>query len=991
MWNVDGVQSQQTVSLPPSTARKNLTRQGFTTIQIGGIAIPIPIPEPPIIVSPSQPIYSPGLQVKTLGNHSVMVSADVLPQPTMPNLSIAVGNALGSLMPLGTISSNGSASGNTSGPPPGPNVSDAQSLLKTLAAPAGSTLPPLKIGLLSSSNHSVAGLGAVQYINGPLQQVVTQLGASVPDQHVASNAEVYEVVASDPTKACKFLFPANNGEQFEISGLQNHVTQQGTTYNGTGNLILHLANAGSEGYDEYPPIQVKISNWSVPDGLHVQTGSIDVSPNLTLSASVPGLTGSVQRIVANKAGGELDATLNVSLSDTTLRLPGEKPVVWNDVQAELHANGDWMKDGLTLPTTLIGWSAFTMQSNQVRLDLSHHDGDAANATYCGSLSGGDWVGVRFPSLSITPYTMNLVASASLQPVVNDWGVVGSGLCGALNSGPFSANLGAGSVSFAAINAIAFDGTFQAQYNGMDVYVPWLDTHLKGNATLQSGGGKQASISFPLSSPSVTKSYGNFGFTASNLQFIEQQNLGWVVQANTHFVFSAKNNSFAAFDLVFNFGMDGRGYFAQGAPTKDVSLGGSTHLGQTPVDLSSVHLTAPASGSQVLAALFSTNVHLSEVMSAATVQVNYSIDKNGTNYATSGPSFAPFTLEVPYPSGQPSANARIHPVYSGSSGSGGSSGDEISGSVDLSELGGPPITGEFRLGYQGGHDYWLTRVSYALGPDGLPLIDVPVPLMNLYRVQGGLGHNFPVSAFEDTGSLSAAQPVIDNSFLFMAGLRVGMPDQFTYTLDGDLVIKAGGQDAGARLDFHAWLLKAADSGSGDFQGYLQYAGGNFDARLWGHLNLMNGLASVDMGNSASNAAVDLHFGPSGPWHIDAGKQQGPRISGNLLDTTANMYVMLSNAGLAIGGGEGINLDIGDNSVASAYVRGDVDVGVTVTPQPHISGDFSASVSAGVCVDNVCVSAGISAQIHAEALPLEMQASASIGLPWPLGSVSFSVHM
>jgi hypothetical protein len=173
--------------------------------------------------------------------------------------------------------------------------------------------------------------------------------------------------------------------------------------------------------------------------------------------------------------------------------------------------------------------------------------------------------------------------------------------------------------------------------------------------------------------------------------------------------------------------------------------------------------------------------------------------------------------------------------------------------------------------------------------------------------------------------------------------------------------------------------------------MQYAGGNFDARLWGHLNLMDGLASVDMGNSASNAAVDLHFGPSGPWHIDAGKQQGPRISGNLLESTANMYVMLSSAGLAIGGGEGINLDIGDNSVASAYVRGEVDMGVAVTPQPHISGDFSASISAGVCVDSVCVSAGVSAQIHAEALPLEVQATASIGLPWPLGSVSFSVHM
>jgi hypothetical protein len=984
-WIVDGVQSQQTLNIGPSDKRMNLTRQGFTTVQFAGMLIPIPIPEPPIKITKSKPIDSPGLQVQPLGNHNVMVEADVLPQPTIPNLSNAVNRALGSLMPSGLGA--GATAGNSGSAPasPGPNVAEAQSLLNTLAPPPGSNLPPLKVGVLSGSNKSVSGLGAVQYINGPLQQTISQLANSVPDQHVASSTEIYEVVASDSTKPCKLLFPVKSGGAFEISGLQNHVTQQGSTYNGTGNLIIHLANSGSGGYDEYPPIPVTISNWSAPDGLHVQTGNIDVSPNLALAASAPGLQGSIQRL-SGQAGAELDATLNVSFSDDTLRQPGELPVAWNGVEAELKANGDWIKDGLTLPNTLIGWSAFTMQSSSVRLDLSHHDGDAAGSL-CGPLRSADWVGVRFPNLAITPYTMDLVSSSSLQPIVTDWGVIGSGLCGSLNTGPFTAGLGKGTIKFQSIKAMAFNGTFTAQYNGMDIHVPWLDTDLTGDATLQSGGGKQANISFPLSAPTVTKSYANFSFTASNLKFTEEQNVGWVVQANTHFVFSAKNKTFSALDQIFNFGMDGRGYFDQGIQAKDISLGGSSTLGQMPVNLVSVHLTAPQSGSQVLGALFSTSVHLSEVMAASTAQVNYSVDNNGNSYSATGPSFAPFTIDVPYPAGQPSADAKVHPVYSGSGGTGG---DEVSGSVDLSELGGPPITGEFRLGYQGGHDYWLTRVTYALGPTGLPIISVP-PVMNLYRVQGGLGHNFPISAFEDTNSLQAEQPVMDNSFLFMAGIRVGMPDQFTYTLDGDLAIKAGGQDAGARLDFHAWLLKMADSGSGDFQGYLQYAGGNFDARLWGHLSLMGGVASVDLGNNANNAAIDMHFGPSGPWHIDAGKQQGPRISGQLLEVSANMYLMLSDAGLSIGGGESINLDVGDDSVASAYVHGDVDMGLTVTPQPHIAGDFSAGVSAGVCVDNVCVSAGVSAQIHAEALPLEVQASASIGLPWPLGSISFSVHL
>jgi hypothetical protein len=39
---------------------------------------------------------------------------------------------------------------------------------------------------------------------------------------------------------------------------------------------------------------------------------------------------------------------------------------------------------------------------------------------------------------------------------------------------------------------------------MDIYVPWLDTHLQGDATLLSGGGKEASISFPFNIPPISK-------------------------------------------------------------------------------------------------------------------------------------------------------------------------------------------------------------------------------------------------------------------------------------------------------------------------------------------------------------------------------------------------------------------------------------------------------------------------------------------------------
>ena len=983
-WNVDGTTMQQTFAIGPSQPR-NLSRQppNAQTNSKGGIVLVAP---PPIIVSDSPP-FSPyfdtpsPLTTKALGMHSVSVEADVAPDPTLPNLPMGVRESLGAIAGDRSKSIDASAS------------AQAQSVLNSLSPPAGSTLPPLKIGILSSSNRSLSGLGAVQYVNGALDKIARFTPPNPPpDSHVASNTRHYEVVQADPSKPCKFLFPVTSGGAFEVEDLE--LTQQGTLYAGSGNLVVHLANQSSGSYDTYPPVPIHFTNWTVPDGQTVASGTFDVSPGLTLRASAPGVKGTLDRIQGHTsssggaAQGEVDATMSLTLADDTLRLPGETPVSWSGVASELHANGDWMKEGLTLPSTIIGWSAFQMQSNNVRIDLSHNAGDAGGPL-CAGLSGADWVGVRFPSLTIVPYTMGLVSSSALAPTVTDWGVVGHSLCGSLTTGPFKAPYESGSVAFQKLVATAQpgQGDFSATYYGMDIYVPWLDTHITGDAHLQSGGGQQASITFPTGAPSVTKTYGNISFTASNLTFTQVLGHSWAVETSTTYKFSSEGKTFTTISLApFYFGMDGRAYLANGATSIDVPLGGSSTLGPTPVDLVSAHIDMPINGDQVFNAQFSTHVHLSEVMPAAPMQVNYAMTQSGTNFSAQGPQNSPFTLDVPYPSGQPTSEAKIHPVYNSSS-NGGTS--EYSGTVDLSELGGPPITGQFRLGYGNGHDYWLARATIGLGDTGVPLVPVP-PIMNLYSISGGIGHNFPLNAFTDTGDLNAASPVYDNSFLFYAGMQVGMPDRFTYTLDGDLTIKATGQDAGARMDFHAWLLKPPDNGNGDFQGYFQYAGGNFDGRLWGQLNFMNGLASLSLGSSANDAAVDLHFG-NGPWHIDAGKQEGPRIQGHFLFSDADMYVMLSDQGLALGGGTSVDLEVGDSSVASAYVKGSIEAGVAITPQPHIEGDFSANASAGACVDSVCVSDWVSAQFHVEALPLDIDASASLGLPWPLGSVSFSVHL
>ena len=182
--------------------------------------------EPAIIVS-DRPPFSPyfdtpsPLTTKDVGMHAVSVEADIAPDPALPNLPLGVREAVGKIAGDGSKGIDADAG------------AQAQSLLNSLSSPAGSNLPPLKVGILSSSNHSVTGLGAVQYVNDALRHVVSITGAKPPpDSHVESHASHYEVVASDPSKPCKFLFPVTSGGAFEIEDIQGHVTQQGTKYSG---------------------------------------------------------------------------------------------------------------------------------------------------------------------------------------------------------------------------------------------------------------------------------------------------------------------------------------------------------------------------------------------------------------------------------------------------------------------------------------------------------------------------------------------------------------------------------------------------------------------------------------------------------------------------------------------------------------------------------------------------------------------------------------
>ena len=467
-------------------------------------------------------------------------------------------------------------------------------------------------------------------------------------------------------------------------------------------------------------------------------------------------------------------------------------------------------------------------------------------------------------------------------------------------------------------------------------------------------------------------------TAKNFVFRHVENLDWAMDSNTTFNLASAGKPFTSFTTPLIYGFDGLPHFDKAAPSRDVALSGSATLGATPVDLANVHMTTPQNTKDILDFVVTTKLHLSEVLPSQDVKVDYSLLRDGANYSATKASTEPFTVNVAFPSGSPTVNTAISPVYHPDDS------DRFDGDVDLAMFGGPPIKARFILGHLNGHDYWMTKAQIPLGASGVGIFP---PFLTLWAISGGLGHNFPIDAFKNTTDIKSIQPVIDGSYLFMAGMQVGSSDSFVYTFEGDFTVKVGGSSPGARMDFSAWLLKSDHSGAGDFQGYFQYANGDIDGALWGKLSLLGNAAYIQI----PQGAASMHFG-HGNWHVYAGKKEGPRIKGHLIVEDVDSYLMLGNdCGLAIGGSQSFYLGVGDSSVASAYASGYMDMGLQITPQPHIIGDFSEGLSAGVCAMGVCVDDSVTAAVHAEALPIDLEASFTIGLPWPLPDVHVHVHL
>ena len=843
----------------------------------------------------------------------------------------------------------------------------------------------LKLGVLAPSKEGISGRPVTASLNQLTEARRFPEIAFKKEKpyYVQSDPFRYRVKASAPDKPCRFLFPTSTGDTFAIGNLD--VVNTGGQFTGSGVLDMHLYT-GAGGSAERFILPVTIGGWRVADdGLRVTAGSLDLS--LTYSISGAGMRLQLQKLAARAGQTPMNLTLAAKPADTDLHRTGTPQAPEWIITAPLSQAGDWYGRDTGGMEVEIGNSGFSIAPREVIFDLSAQDGMAANP----GGAGPEWAGLHFgEDALLVPNLFDFQAPDANKGHVSDWGVVGTRLVGKTElTAPFSTAYKKGAISIAAISVDTTQSSL-ATYRNMDVHLPWLDAHLQGDAHLIYGApGQEAYFDFAdITQSEVHKEYRAFSMTARNLLFGNFPQTGWAARSeSTLFRFEAEEVVFADNVVVpgIIYSMDGRPVLENGTSI-EIPLGGQSTLGLTPVDLVSVRIGCYGSGADLLGFDFATTFSISEVLSAVEVPVTYGLRQDGNSYEGSGPHVDPFDLEVAFPAGQPRVTATVHIAYTGagmsaetadtSPGGGWSFGvaqayaaagpqDRFAGMVDMAMFNGPPVQAEFRLGYMGGHDYWLMRSTLDLGPAGMPFAP---PFLKLYQMRGGLGHNFPLDAFKSTTPITAVAPVADSSYLFMAGMRVGSSDGFVCTMDGDLSVKPG---EGARMDFRAWLLDAQHAGNGNFQGYFQYAAGGFDGALAGHFSLLNDKIYFDIPENACT----LHFGGSQPWHIYVGQEAGPKVRMHLLIRDADGYMMLDEDALRLGGGVYYYL-----GASIGHISGELKTGLTITSQPHVAGYGEGGVRAEVCYKK-CISAGISVRVDISALPVAASARGCVTIPIP----------
>lgn len=1010
-WKVDGVKIQDQVidALPPSERRQQWSVQKNDWEK-----------SDPIISTFD--INSDFLGASDVGEHQVTVAAEIIPESLAGEMNVNLLSGIARKLPRMKQNSRDSVplpaaiqlayneytDGESGDSFAAMTASDAPQLSGTTMllakASAGASAvsatqyatPGPKVGFFSPSKFARTNMPAVAY--------VPPAGLQSSADRVVSEPRTYKVINPDASAACLFHFPVKTGENQEIEYFvvqsinkgEGQVKPGGVTqgsdgrYSGTGTILLNLTDSQS-GVSRHP-IDIDISNWAVEaDGITVAEGSIDVSPAKNID-DLPGMT-STLKTLKGLAKDKLDATLGITISDNTIREPAtDNPVTFPDLTKPLSPAGDWYADGQQLKESLIGWSAFRIRSDDVRLDLSHQQGDGAHALCLGE-QGSQWVGIHLGAAQMIPFAMGL---KEYEFPVGNWGIVTSGMCGKADIAGFDKTVGKGAIHFDSITATAQKGSFHAEMHGMKVKVPWWpDFWFTGDANVISSAGKEESLTFNLTG-NVTPpalDYQNIVLRATGTGFKIDPAWGFAVIADAEFDFRAEDKLFTtaqANNLLFT--MYGAAAFDDGQGAHPLNHSGDQPKFGTGGAYTINSLSAESvkqNNSQALSFTFGGTLNIGEGLTSAAA-INYSlaeklskgpevkIDPLNVNYgdgsvvkltmkpvyqhsiegtpqsgSSSGPGTPPMiktvlasaddatTVRESMSDASPSG---LILLADGSSGGGAGSDykEAYSGSVNVNLLG-YDAKAVFRLGYlSSGDDYWLAYANVS-GLDFTIFTQV-----NLRAIGGGVGHNFSYDQIM-LGAENAVPSKTGTSF-FTADMTISSADHFIYEATGVFVLETSGAGTLA--------VKSAKLFSLDgFSGGLTWGSGSFDGYLTGGISILSDYVSL-------KGDAGLHFGGDG-YHIFAGTRNNP-ITGRVLFAKQSGYMMLGNDSLCKGlfVGTHVNEKIGGEFGGwGAYVeyKAGLEAGITAKPF-QLTVDADASMEAKIINPIKDLSAGAEIKTH-----------------------------
>ena len=812
--------------------------------------------------------------------------------------------------------------------------------------------------------------------------LLAQIQLQQSDRDVWSEPAAYEVVPHDPSVPCTLEFEAKGGP-FTISDIVELMQEPDGTYSGKGKLHLALPSGPDGVAPLYVPLAFShLTLTGAGDGRQVTAGTLDADPTGTasFSGSVTGLTGRVAHVKAT-AGPDNPflVTFALGLSGNDMLEP-VGPAMTLSATGPITKDGDFYADSdggkpLVLPPAAIGQSQFILEGQELVVDWSSTRGDAPPASACTAATGGSgaqWVGLYIKKGTLKPYAFGS-QSLGAPLSVEGWAVGWGGISGSLPPKILSASVPLGGMTLLVkdLGVQLCGSSLQARY-GVDLkQVPLIEADVPGALQVDMKGNLVSNFT----APNITKEYGTLKMELLGADFNNEAGQGWRVALDSSFTFSAKGQVITKVHVDgIRVKPNGEAFWKDGTTSATLPIGGTASLGPVKVDLVQLGIKLSShNGKPAVDFGLDAKFRISDVLAPSYNTLAYRLQANSPMNCAE-PSLDTFNIDASYPPSSPLITVKAKITWSVD----GQGNTHFAGKSTVVLLDTGQIDADFMLGYQGGKDYWLTRVAVPLGPSGITLY---APFVSLYRLEGGLGHNISIDAFSYATNISNLTAQIDDSYLFMAGARLGdSAGGFVYTFDGNLTVKTTGPDAGFRINIQAWLLTADHTGAGQFQGFIQYAGSSFDAGLWGEYHILGDAVWV----KAPENACSVHFGPDG-WHIYAGQNvDGLKLQAHLLVTDCYGYLMLDSNGFRVGGSMEASLHFGGSLWGfGAHVNLDISQAaeISVLTDPlQVRGDYWVNVAVDAGIDTpvgcLCISPSVGLHVWASALPVSVCGEANI---------------